>query len=64
MGDYSLGQQSQNFSQSTAFAAALQRAKQVSNPVQSIRCVFESINQLVVFDLLDCRQNSSGLRWK
>lgn len=30
MGDYSsLGQQSQNFSQSSAFAAALQRAKQV-----------------------------------
>lgn len=30
MGDFSsLGQQSQNFSQSTAFAAALQRAKQV-----------------------------------
>lgn len=30
MGDYSIGQQqSQNFSQSTAFAAALQRAKQV-----------------------------------
>lgn len=30
MGDFSpLGQQSQSFSQSTAFAAALQRAKQV-----------------------------------
>lgn len=30
MADYSIGQQqSQNFNQSTAFAAALQRAKQV-----------------------------------